>query len=232
MEFDMLGTTMLRMCFRNHLKPSWNATMPTLISRRRLGCLALLCLVASPPVQAADPAVTAPIRRLYDALLAVMKAGMTVPFERRYDQLAPTVDAVFDLTTILQNSIGPLWHELSPDLHAELLAEFRRYTIASYISSFNAYNGQRFEISPDTRVLPNDEQVVTTHIIPVSDTPHRLDYVMRPGNGAWQAIDVLAEGTISRVAVQRSDFRHLVMEGGGMALLSSLQRKSADLAKT
>jgi phospholipid transport system substrate-binding protein len=33
-----------------------------------------------------------------------------------------------------------------------------------------------------------------------------------------------------RVAVQRSDFRHILSNGGGDALLASFHRKSADLS--
>lgn len=206
--------------------------MPTTLSRRRtLECLALLCLVASPiTARAADPAVTAPIQRLYDALLTVMKAGSAVPFAQRYDQLAPTIDAVFDLPAILQASVGPAWNALSADQHSSLSTAFRHYTIASYVSNFSSFNGQRFEVSPDTRALPNNEQGVTTRIIPPSGDSHRLDYVMRQANGAWQVVDVLAEGTISRVAVQRSDFRRLLLQGGGAALVASLQSKAAQLA--
>jgi phospholipid transport system substrate-binding protein len=46
----------------------------------------------------------------------------------------------------------------------------------------------------------------------------------------WKIVDVLAGGSISRVAVQRSDFRGLLASGGGDALLASLQRKTADLS--
>ena len=48
--------------------------------------------------------------------------------------------------------------------------------------------------------------------------------------GEWKAVDVLADGSISRVAVQRSDFRSLLASGGAPALLGSLQRKVSDLS--
>jgi len=206
--------------------------MPITTPRRRaLLRLALFCLAASPlPVRAADPAVIGPIQQLYDALLAVMKAGSRTPFVKRYDQLAPTVDAVFDLPDILQASVGLSWDTLSADQHSAMLNAFRRYTIATYIANFDSFDGQRFEVSPDTRALPNNEQVVTSRIIPASGDSHRLDYVMRQVNGAWQVVDVLADGTISRVAVQRSDFRRLLMQGGSAALVVSLQRKADQLA--
>jgi phospholipid transport system substrate-binding protein len=179
--------------------------------------------------QAQDISVVAPIQRLCDALISVMKEGRTVAFQQRFDHLAPTVDDVFDLGAVLETSVGPGWSQMSPDQHGALATAFRRYTIDSYVSSFDEFSGQHFEVSPTTRALPNGEQVVTTRIIPTSGDSHRLDYVMRQENGAWKAVDVLADGTISRVAVQRSDFRHMLMLGGGAALIASLQRKASDL---
>jgi phospholipid transport system substrate-binding protein len=58
----------------------------------------------------------------------------------------------------------------------------------------------------------------------------RLDYVMRDDGGTWRAVDVLLNGSISRVAVQRSDFRKILSSGDPDALISSLRRKIADLS--
>jgi phospholipid transport system substrate-binding protein len=218
--------------FPTLMLPPWDITMPTMTLRRRtLARLALLCLIASPiPVQAADSAVTAPVQRLYDGLLGVMKAGTAVPFGQRYNQLASTVDAVFDLSTILQTSVGLSWDALPAGQQSALRTAFRRYTIASYVNNFDAFGGQRFEVSPDTRELPNHEEVVSTRIIPASGSAHRLDYVMRQDNGVWRIVDVLADGTISRVAVQRSDFRRELLQGGSEGLVVSLQTKADELA--
>jgi phospholipid transport system substrate-binding protein len=57
-----------------------------------------------------------------------------------------------------------------------------------------------------------------------------MDYVMRDDTGIWRAVDVLLEGSISRVAVQRSDFRRLLNRGGATALAQSLRSKSANLS--
>ena len=64
-----------------------------------------------------------------------------------------------------------------------------------------------------------------TQIIPPSGGSHQLDYVMRQAGPDWKAVDVLAEGAISRVATQRSDFRSLLAHGGGEALLASLDEE-------
>jgi phospholipid transport system substrate-binding protein len=177
-----------------------------------------------------DSPILAPIRQLCDALLDVMKMGKTTPFEQRFTRLAPVIDQAFDLSTILQVSIGPIWSNIPPDQHAALLTAFRRYTVASYVNSFDNYAGQRIEVDPEPRSLGNGEMVAGTRVVPTSGDTHRLDYVMRQNGAVWQAVDVLADGTISRVAVQRSDFRRLLMSGGGPALLTMLQQKTADLS--
>ena len=112
----------------------------------------------------------------------------------------------------------------------QMLAQaFRRYTVASYVNSFDQYKGQRFDVQPETRPVGNGEQVVLSRIIPRSGDGHELDYVMRQGAAGWRAVDVLADGSVSRVAVQRSDFRRLLTRGGAEALAESLRTKSATL---
>jgi phospholipid transport system substrate-binding protein len=57
-----------------------------------------------------------------------------------------------------------------------------------------------------------------------------LDYVMRAEDAGWKAVDILLDGSISRVAVQRSDFRSLLRPGDASALIESLQRKVDQLS--
>ncbi len=182
------------------------------------------------PVSAAEePAAIAPVRDLIAGLIVVMKAGTAVPFEQRFTLLAPVVDRTFDLGVILQESIGPAWETLPADQQKMLTDAFRRYTIASYVNSFDAFNGQRFDIAPTTRTVGN-QQIVQTKIIPPKGEGHELDYVMRQTGDGWRVVDVLADGAISRVAVQRSDFRRLMASGGAAALAESLRAKSAALS--
>ena len=193
-----------------------------------IATVALLAAWAAAPARAAIPDAAAPIAALDQALEQVMHDGKATPFSQRYATLAPVVQQTFDLDTILETSVGPRWQSFSPAEQQQVRAEFLQFTVASYVSNFISYNGERFDISPDTRSI-GSEQVVSTRIIPTSGDPARIDYVMRQGANGWRAVDVLLDGTISRIAVQRSDFRSLV-EGGPAALVESLRRKVADLS--
>jgi phospholipid transport system substrate-binding protein len=199
--------------------------------RRHLLCLVLVGVAAGPELASgatAGPA-TAPIERFYVALLTVMKAGKTTPFQQRYDSLAAVIDQTFDLEQILGNSIGPRWAALPSDQQSALKEAFRRYTIAVYVANFDSFSGQRFEVQPASTAV-GEEQIVQTRIVPASGESHRLDYVMRPVGGTWKVVDVLADGSISRVAVQRSEMRSPLANGGVPALLDRLQRKTADMS--
>lgn len=179
----------------------------------------------------APPAgATTTIQRFNAALLAVMKTGRQAAFNQRFQALAPAVDQAFDLRTVLATSIGPSWAGLAPDEQNRLLDAFRRYTVASYVANFDNYSGQNFSVLPDTRSLNAGRVVVQSRIIPPSGEATELDYVMQQTAAGWKAVDVLAAGSISRVAVQRSDFRRLLSNGGGDALVASLQRKTTDLS--
>jgi phospholipid transport system substrate-binding protein len=178
----------------------------------------------------ADTAAIAPIRDLCQSLLGIMRAGQTTSFTQRFNTLTPAIDRAFDLPAILQLSVGPAWASMAPTAQNTLMTAFRRYTVANYVNNFDSYNGQRIDVQPDTKPLPNGEQLALTKVISASGNTHEIDYVMRQQAGGWKAVDVLADGSISRVAVQRSDFRRIVLQGGAQALIESLNQKTSDLS--
>jgi phospholipid transport system substrate-binding protein len=206
------------------------------IGRRGLLGLAMpaFALVTSlRPASAAtadDAAAIAPVQRLDAALLAAMKAGQGTPIEQRIATLAPVVEQTFDLDAVLAGSIGLQWPGLPNDQKTQLSAAFRRYSVASYAASFNSFNGQTFQVSPTVRDVGNGEVIVQTKFVSGDGSGTLFNYVMRNGPSGWKVVDVLVGGAISRVAVQRSDFRSLLARGGVPALVTALQHKVANLA--
>ena len=81
-----------------------------------------------------------------------------------------------------------------------------------------------------TRAPSAADQVVQTRLLPANGEPVKLDYVVHNDAGTWKIIDVLLNGSISRVAVQRSDFRSLLASGEPGPLIASLRSKVARLA--
>jgi phospholipid transport system substrate-binding protein len=172
---------------------------------------------------------TAPVEQLHAGLIELMKAGRAAPFRQRYDRIAPVISRTFDLEAIVRQVIGLRWASLPPDQQAALQDAFRRYTIASYVANFDGYSGERFELLPGVTAVGND-RLVQTRIVPTSGQTHVLAYVMRQTASGWRIVDVMADGSVSRVAAQRSEIRSVLADGGGSGLLVSLRRKTAELS--
>jgi phospholipid transport system substrate-binding protein len=199
-------------------------------SRRALlsGLAAALALPHDALAQDASE-VRQPIVMLYGALEKLMRAGQATPFPERFAILAPVIDKVYDLESVLRVSVGLKWPTIDAASRNALSDIFRAFTIASFVANFDKFEGEKFEVLADLRTVGAD-QVVQTRIVSASGEPIRLDYVMQPSESGWRVTDVLLDGTISRVAVQRSDFRALLGHGDATALIASLKRKVANLS--
>ncbi len=186
---------------------------------------ALLMSLAAPGVALADTGAAASIEGLQKSLTTMEHSGGN--FAAKEAIIAPAIDGAFDLETILKNSVGLRYTTIDATARAKLLATFRDYTLANYVSNFGT-GDNTFTVSPDTRQSGSDV-IVQTSIAPASGSPTRVDYVMRNTGAGYKAVDVLLDGTMSRVAVNRSDFRAAFEQGGASGLEVTLQRKTASL---
>ena len=195
--------------------------------RRAFLAAALLAPLVARAEQLPPPAV--PIAALNEGLLSIMHEGKSTAFAKRAGRIQPLVEQAFDLQQILQSSVGVRWGSFSQQQKDDLLEAFTRWTVATWVSNFDTFEGETFRISPNLRTAGQD-QVVQTQIVPQNGSPTRLDYVMRNVGSGWKAVDVLADGAISRVAVQRSDFRTLLRTGDPAPLIANLRYKADALA--
>jgi len=187
------------------------------------GLTAGTALAATPEAQ--------PIEALDTALISLMKAGSAGDsFQARYNQIDPVVTRTLNLAVILQNSVGIYWSTIPAAQQQQLESVFEQFTVASYVNGFSAYGGQQIQLLPDERNV-GAKKIVETQIVPSDGSaPTRLDYVMSDAGGTWQATDVLFNGTISKVAVQASDFSSEVSTGDATQLIAALKSKVAALS--
>jgi len=195
-----------------------------------LSAAALGFVLISGPALAATPEAQ-PVETLDTALIGLMKAGSAgASFQSRYDQIDPVVTKTLNLSVILQNSVGIYWSTIPAAQQQTLESVFEQFTVASYVNGFSAYGGQQIQLLPAERDV-GAKKIVETQIVPADgSSPTRLDYVMTDAGGTWQATDVLFNGTISKVAVQASDFSSLVNSGDASQLIAALKTKIATLS--
>lgn len=210
------------------------------LERRTFIGFSLVSVVVVPMASAAEAPsdIVQPIAALDAAILEGWKAEADTSFAQRYQTLQPAVTRALDLRQILRASVGPHWIRLPAEDQAALLAVFERYTTASYVAGFARYAGQTIKIEPDLRPVGAD-WIVETRIVRPEGKETRIDYVMRLASDnaerIWKAADVLLEGTISRVSVQRSDVRtslddRTADETSAARLIAHLQQRIADLS--
>jgi phospholipid transport system substrate-binding protein len=201
-----------------------------LIDRRGWGilplCVGAFTLSLSCLAMASD--VTAPIEQLDAGLLQVMKAGKETSFQQRYEILAPLVTRAVDLDGILQAGVGPAWASLPPAQQDLLKTAFQRYSIATFVSHFDGFAGERFDLYPPAAA---GSPVIRVKIVPgkPGDDTHILGYTMRQTQAGWKAIDVTADSSISQVVAQQEEIRSLVHSSGAGGLLARLKQKTTEL---
>ncbi len=171
-------------------------------------------------------AARATVERFYAVLLEVMQRGEELAYEERYARLDPVVQQVYDLPFMSAKTLGRYWKGLSEDDRGRWISTFTRLTVSTYTDRFDEYSGQRFEVL-NAEPARYETIMVRTRILPVDQEPVELDYRLRGADGSWRIIDVFMNGTVSELALRRSEYSSVVKRKGFESLVSSLEEKIA-----
>ncbi len=82
---------------------------------------------------------------------------------------------------------------------------FSDWTIATYASQFKSFDGESFVTKSETEAA-RGRHAVDTQIVVKGEDPTELNYQMREDAGRWKIIDVLLDGSVSQLALRRSEF--------------------------
>jgi phospholipid transport system substrate-binding protein len=187
-------------------------------------CLALWFAVGLSAQQAAaasDPQEVA--QGFYGVLLSTMRDGRSLGQSGRYAKLVPVVNRTFDLAFMARLAVGASWATLAPAQQQRLTEAFGNYVSATYADRFDTYSGEQLEVTGERPY--GSDIMVQTKIVKSNGETTTLDYLMRQNQGAWQISDVYLDGTISQVAVQRSEFSSILRREGVDGLIMALNCK-------
>lgn len=182
------------------------------------------------PAQAQEAGPEAVIRTFCDRLLESMKGGAKLGFKGRADKMRPAVADAYDMAVMTRSTLGSAASKLSAEETAQLSDAYSKFSVATYAAQFNEWNGERFDIG-ETRPSAGGTLIVSSKLVPKGAEPTQIDYVMRQDQGHWKIIDVLFEGTVSQVAVRRSEFSSIYRAKGLSGLLETLEKQTATLEK-
>jgi phospholipid transport system substrate-binding protein len=154
-----------------------------------------------------------------------MKAGATLDLEGRRAKLAPVVDRAYDLQFMGAKTLGSHWRALDQSERGRWLEAFRRLTVSTYAERFSDWSGEKLEVL-DAVPADRGTAVVHTRIVPAKEEPIEINYRMRPGDDGWRIIDVYLNGTVSELALRRSEYSAVIDRDGFNHLIESLDEKT------
>lgn len=211
--------------------------MRTISSRtsRAIGSTLAACglLVAasarSDPGTSPDPAAaTAIVEELHATMIGVMKEAQKLGYEGRLAKLEPAIAARYDFAFMAEKSVGLAWKDFDDASRAKLVDAMERLAGATYASRMDGFAGERFE-TLGSQPAAQSTIVVRTQIVEGAGTKHLLDYRLRSNaEGAPKIVDVFFDGTVSELAMRRSEYSALLKKGGLPALLDALEKKIAE----
>jgi phospholipid transport system substrate-binding protein len=187
---------------------------------------ATVCLAAPVRAEATAPP-SAPVKvveKLHAALLGVMKEAEALGYAGRSKRLAPVLSETYDTPFMAEKSVGRHWRQATPADQTVLVETFGRFMISNYAGRFDGYSGQSFSTlgeEPSTQ----GTVLVRTHLVEPDGEGVSLDYRLREVNGSWRIIDVYLNGTVSELALRRSEYASLIKREGWNAVIVALDQR-------
>jgi phospholipid transport system substrate-binding protein len=202
--------------------------MRSLFAASVLALLLMTGLAVPASAQGAGP--EAVIRTFSDRLLESMKGGAKLGYKGRADKMRPAVIEAYDMPAMTRGTLGTAFNKLTPEEATRLADAYTAFSVGTYAAQFNEWNGERFDVG-EQRPSAGGTVIVPSWLVPKNGDPTEIDYVMRQDQGQWRIVDVLFEGTVSQVAVRRSEFGSIFRAKGFSGLIETIEKQTAGLDK-
>lgn len=181
------------------------------------------------PATAADSDPATPVHKLSDALIEAMKQGDQLGMQGRENKLRPVITTAYDLPAVTKNTLGTAANKLSPEDLQKLADAYGRFSVATYADQFAKFGGEHFDVGTPRPGALAGTTVVPSVIVGGDGSRTEIDYVVHEDGAGWGIVDVLFNGSISQVAVRRSEFVPIFRQNGLAGLVKVLDDKTQAL---
>jgi phospholipid transport system substrate-binding protein len=179
-------------------------------------------------LNAAELSPITTVETLHTSLIDIMKRAEPLGFDGRLETIRPVVGETFDLDFMSTKIVGRTWRQLSSEQKQLWHEKFQGYLSANYAGNFKGFDGEAFE-TLGVEDAARDTQVVKTILRVPGSEDVVLNYRLRQVDAEWRIIDIYLKGTVSELALRRSDFSVILKEKGFPELTVALDRKIADM---
>jgi phospholipid transport system substrate-binding protein len=185
---------------------------------------------ASTPSPAATASPQQVVEDLHRALIETMQMGKQASFVARVAHIEPVVERTFDVDYMGAKCVGRYWKKLDDAQKQHWRTQFKGLLTANYAGNFKEHDGERFETlgeEPSTR----STRIVMTQLVVPGEDDVAFNYRLREVDGRWRIIDVYLKGTVSELALRRSDFSSILKREGFEELTTAVENKIEKLRK-
>lgn len=186
---------------------------------------------ASAQSAAIEPATAQKVvDQFHASLINVMKEGANLGYDGRFQWLSPVVRDTFNMPFMAEVTSGIYWAKATEEQRRRFIEAFANFSTATYATRFDTYSGESFT----TLGADGEGQasvVVRTELVDKDGGHTELSYLLRNFGGAWKVVDVYLDGSISELAVKKSDYSGILKNGGMDALSKAIEDKVASIAK-
>ena len=166
----------------------------------------------------------ASIEAFYLELTDCMKNAESLGLEGRREKLGPAIEQTYDLPLMAAKVLGRHWRGLSDEQKDRWVETFRRITVSTYAERFNGWSGEELLVL-DATVGARDTLIVHTKIRRPDDDAVDIHYRMKERQGRWRIMDVFLNGTVSELALRRSEYGSVIKTDGLQELIERLEAK-------
>lgn len=204
--------------------PGAEAADPTRLEEQAQDATAIGTVDGIEEATAPRPAIEA----FHGELIQIMKEAKTIGFQGRVDRMTPLLAEIFDLEFMASKTVGGHWRKLSEADKMRWIQLFARITVCNYAGRFTGYTGEKF-ITTDVQEANRGQRVVLTKIILPEDEDVQLNYRLHLTDTGWRIIDVYLNGTVSELALRRSEYSAALKREGFEELIANIETKIEDL---
>lgn len=162
------------------------------------------------------------------ALIDMMKKSNEMSFDERVAYLMPVMVECFDLDFMSAKSVGRQWKELPEGEQSEWRQKFSQLTVSNYAGRFVDYSGEMFSTVGNEPAARDTVMVLTRLDVP-GDEAVDMNYRLRKNRGGWRIIDIYLKGTVSELALRRSEYSSTLKRDGFEKLAAAIEKKITEL---
>jgi phospholipid transport system substrate-binding protein len=187
------------------------------------------------PVQAADEAAEALIKRLSTEVLDSIRADKAIQ-AGDVNRIIALVDTKImpnvNFQRMTASAVGPGWRQATPEQQKRLQEEFKTLLVRTYAGALTQVSDQTIVVKP-MRAAPEDKEVVVRTEVRGQGDAIQLDYRLEktPGEGAgWKIYNLNVLG-VWLVETYRSQFAQEINAKGLNGLITTLTERNKANAK-